>query len=421
MRLLIYGINYAPELTGTGKYTSEMADWLAKQGHDVRVVTAPPYYPAWEVSAGYSALRYRRQRLGRVAIWRCPIWVPAKQSGAKRLLHLLSFALSSVPVMFGQIFWRPEVVIQIAPPLVCAPVALLVARASRARSWLHIQDFEIDAALQLGLLPRKGCLSALAVGFESSAIKRFDVVSSISKKMLERALDKGADPTKTFFFPNWANLKEIRPLERLNGIRSEIGFGDKEIVVLYAGNIGEKQGLELILDVAEATKGNPLLRYIIAGDGAARQRLEVAAKEKGLKNLKFLPVQQSGRFGELLAAANIHLVIQKSSAADLVLPSKVTNILAAGRPIIVTAERETELGQLIAGSKFGICVSPDSATQLREAIETLAAEPAKCARMGRAARLYAEEWLAADRILADFEVRLTNSKPRDMAETPSSV
>ncbi len=111
MRILIYGINYAPELTGIGKYTGEMAEWLAKQGHEVRMVTAPPYYPAWRVADGYSRWKYTHERLDGVVVWRCPLYVPANPSGLKRLSHLASFALSSLPVMIRQIFWKPDVVL----------------------------------------------------------------------------------------------------------------------------------------------------------------------------------------------------------------------------------------------------------------------------------------------------------------------
>jgi len=119
VRILIYGINYAPELTGIGKYSGEMAAWLVAQGHDVRVVAAPPYYPEWKVAEGYSCKWYGRENLA-VQVWHCPVYVPGKLSGLKRILHLASFALSSLPVMLRQIFWRPDVVFVVEPSLFCA-------------------------------------------------------------------------------------------------------------------------------------------------------------------------------------------------------------------------------------------------------------------------------------------------------------
>jgi colanic acid biosynthesis glycosyl transferase WcaI len=140
MKILIHGINYAPEIVGTGKYTGELGPWLAARGHEVRVVTAPPYYPAWRVEHGYSARQYRCERIAGVDVWRCPVWVPDKPSAFKRLLHLASFAACSSPVMLRQALWRPDAVVLIEPTLFCAPAAWLTARLCAASGWLHIQD-----------------------------------------------------------------------------------------------------------------------------------------------------------------------------------------------------------------------------------------------------------------------------------------
>ena len=168
MRILIHGINFHPEAAGVGKYTGEMANWLATRGHEVRVVTAPPHFPQWRVPPGYRAWRYDRQQLRvparpvsmlgaqlpaearNMEVYRCPTWVPKSPNGLKRLLHLASFALSSLPVMLWQSRWHPDLVLLVEPTLFCAPQALLAARWSGAKAWLHIQDFEVDAAFELG-------------------------------------------------------------------------------------------------------------------------------------------------------------------------------------------------------------------------------------------------------------------------------
>jgi colanic acid biosynthesis glycosyl transferase WcaI len=139
---LIYGINYSPELTGIGKYTGEMAAWLSEQGHDVQVVTAPPYYPEWRIGEGYSGRWFRSERLAGVRVLRCPLWVPPQPGGLKRLAHLLSFALSSIPAVLWSLRRRPEVIIVVAPAFFCAPAAWLAASLYGAKCWLHIQDFE---------------------------------------------------------------------------------------------------------------------------------------------------------------------------------------------------------------------------------------------------------------------------------------
>jgi colanic acid biosynthesis glycosyl transferase WcaI len=163
MRILIYGLNFHPELTGIGKYTGEMVQYLAGQGHQVRVITTPPYYPYWKVQPPYSAEWYRKENTVGITVYRCPLWVPKHPTGIKRLFHLASFAMSSLPVFFAQINWKPEVVFCVAPALANAPLALLFGKITGAKTWLHIQDFEVDAALNLGLLPSKLSSPALAI------------------------------------------------------------------------------------------------------------------------------------------------------------------------------------------------------------------------------------------------------------------
>jgi len=128
MRILIYSCNFTPETIGVGKYSGEMAEWLVDQGHSVRVIAAPPYYPSWKVDPAYLRPRYRREQLRGVDVWRAPLWVPRSPGGLVRVLHLLSFAFTSFPLMVRQISWRPELIITVAPAFVCAPAALLVAR-----------------------------------------------------------------------------------------------------------------------------------------------------------------------------------------------------------------------------------------------------------------------------------------------------
>jgi colanic acid biosynthesis glycosyl transferase WcaI len=268
MRILIHGINFSPELTGIGKYSGEMAEWLAAQGHEVRVVTAPPYYPQWKVADGYvNGWRTQECRSGfnptdvrrdssrpalnngSLVVYRCPLWVPSRPSGLKRLLHLASFALSSFPIMLRQIFWRPDVVWVVEPPLFCAPQAWLVARLSGAKAWLHIQDYEVDAAFELGLL--KGALLRRFVSAsERWLMRRFDRVSTISQRMLDRALTKGVATERAVLFPNWVEIKQeqgARYKEQADtrGYRTELGIAADTVVALYSGNMGGKQGLEI--------------------------------------------------------------------------------------------------------------------------------------------------------------------------------
>ncbi|WP_213953269.1 MULTISPECIES: glycosyltransferase WbuB [unclassified Variovorax] len=398
MKILLYGINFAPELTGIGKYTGEMAAWLAAAGHEVRVVTAPPYYPDWAVWQGYSATRFRRESWRGVTVFRTPVWVPAKVSGMTRLLHLSSFALASLPSVFAQWRWRPDVVWMTEPPLVCAPAALAFARLRGARAWLHIQDFEIDAAFDLGLL-RGERLRAWVTGVERWLLRRFDRVSTISQRMLERAASKGVDAKRLVSLPNWADVSSIRPLRSASPYRRQLGIADDAVVALYSGNMGGKQGLEILADVALMLQDNTAIQFVFCGFGPGRAVLEERCK--GLPNVRFMDLQPVERLGDLLGLADIHLLPQRADAADLVMPSKLTGMLSSGRPVVATAHAETELGRVVRNC--GLVVEPEKPEALADAIALLAGNPGQRAEFGASARAFAERYIAQDAVLKQFE------------------
>ena len=240
MKVLVYSANFAPEPTGIGKYSGEMAAWLAARGHDVRAISAPPYYPNWRVSGDYRWPMFRREQWRGVDVWRAPLWVPKSPNGIKRILHLVSFALTSFPVALRQVFWRPDLVICVAPAFVCAPAALLVARLSAAQVWLHLQDFEVDIAFRMKLL-RGALLQRVILRMERWILRRFDNVSSISSRMIKRLLEKGVAEERVSFFPNWVDIAHIKPNAR-STYRSQLGIAEDAVVVLYSGTLGGSRG-----------------------------------------------------------------------------------------------------------------------------------------------------------------------------------
>lgn len=406
MRILIHGLNFSPELTGIGKYTGEMAEWLAGAGHEVRVVTAPPYYPEWRIADGYAAGAYRLEDFAGIRVWRCPIWVPSYPGGGRRLAHLASFALSSLPVMLRQAAWRPDVVWVVAPALFCAPAAWMSARLCGARVWLHIQDFEVDAAFNLGLL-KGSLLRKLASGLERWVLRRFDRVSSISSRMMDRLSVKGVDPARAFFFPNWVDLARIAPgcqpgEAGTTTYRAELGIPEDAIVVLYSGNMGAKQGLEILPEIARRLVSREDIWFIFCGDGAGRANLESACSQ--FPRVRLLPIQSPERLGDLLRSADIHLLPQRADAADLVMPSKLTGILASGRPVVAGARQGSGLAEVVAGR--GIVVEPESSEAFAEAVELLAGNGAMRMELGLRAREYAEDHLDRDVVLGRFEAAL---------------
>jgi len=409
MRILIYGINFSPEWTGVGKFTGEMAEWLASRGHAVSLVTAPPHYPQWQVPAEYSAWRYQSDRYrpgsgGTLEIHRCPVWVPRAPHGLRRILHLASFALASFPVAARQIFWRPDIVLVIEPTFLCAPIGLWVARRARAAAWLHIQDFEVDAAFGLGDLSsdwaRRGALAA-----ERFLLRRFDCVSSISEKMCQRLLEKGVASSHAALFPNWVDTSAIYPLARPSILRDKLRMPSHASIALYSGSMGKKHSFGFLAEASRRLAPRTDLQFVFCGQGPCLNALMDTCREAG--NVHFLPLQSPEQLNELLNLADIHLLPQRGDAEDLVMPSKLTGMLASGRPVVATARPGTQLGRELDGR--GIVTPPGDVEAFVAAMVRLADDPGLRRSLGHAGRNYAVQYLDREEILGRFERTLLES------------
>jgi colanic acid biosynthesis glycosyl transferase WcaI len=417
MKLLVYGLNFWPELTGIGKYSGEMASWLAGRGHAVDVVTAPPYYPGWQVPAGYSAARYQRETVGTVTVTRCPLWVPRRLSTWRRLVHLASFALASLPPLWRALRARPDVLMVVVPTMFVAPGALLLARLFGVPAWIHVQDFEVDVMFSMGREAGSGGLALrLGLAVESRLLAGFKRASSITPPMVRKLVAKGVAPERCVEFPNWVDLSAVFPLSGPNPFRAALGLAADDVLVLYAGNMGEKQGLDIVIEAARLLAGQSRIRFVLAGGGGARARLEAGAA--GLANVAWLPLQPQEQLNEMLNAADVHVLPQRADAADLMMPSKLTGMLASGRATVGTAAPDTQLGQVL--DEAGRRVAPGDATALAATLQELALDAPLRASLGQRGRAYAERHFARDAILARFEQHLLALAAEDVTELRSS-
>jgi len=262
-----------------------------------------------------------------------------------------------------------------------ATVAFMAQRIG-ARSWLHLQDFEVDAAFDLGLLRRRS-LRKVMVAVERKILRSFDRVSTIAPQMLVRLASKGVAADRLHEFRNWTDTGAIRPGDKNTCFRNELGLAESDVVVLYSGAMSRKQGLELIIEAAgEVGRTLPHVHFVFCGEGPHKSPLSMMAT--GLANTHFVGLQVEDRFTQLLNTADIHLIPQRAEAADLVLPSKLGGIFASGRPVITMAAEGTDLAGEIEGA--GLMVEPGDAAGLAVAICKLAVDPDLRRRLGDSGR-----------------------------------
>lgn len=407
-KVLIYGINYAPELTGIGKYTGELGAWLAETGHEVEVITTFPYYPQWEVQTDFKGKLWHTHLLKGVTVHRCPFYVPKQVSAAKRIIHEFSFLLSSlvywIPLLFKP---KADVVLCVAPPFHLSFVAYLYSLLKGSLFYIHVQDLQVDAAKDLGMIKNKSLLNVLFKA-EKFILNKADRVSTISLAMEKKIIQKEVGENKTYVFPNWVDMETIQPLPKSASLRKEFGLRNTDKVILYAGNLGEKQGLELIIEAAKHYQKFPHIYFVVVGSGGAKERLIEKVDADKLTNVKFFPLQKSEDMSRLLATADLHLVLQKKAAADLLLPSKLGPILAAGGCVLVTADPGTTLHNLVDINQLGLVVEPESLPALVAGIDM--ALKTNLAFFQANARSYAKRHLSKKVILSAMERELLGGK-----------
>jgi colanic acid biosynthesis glycosyl transferase WcaI len=236
---------------------------------------------------------------------------------------------------------------------------------------------------------------------ERCLMRSFDWVSTISVRMKAKLVEKGVEQEKSVLFPNWADMASIFPLEQASVLREELGFPADKIIALYSGNIGEKQGLEIVLEAADRLASRPEIQFVLSGEGAAKARLFEAYGQ--LPNVMWLPLQPVERLNHLLNMADVHLLPQRADVADLVMPSKLTGMLASGRPVLATAHAGTQVAQLL--TSCGKVVEPGDVQGFADGLLELVHSPRLRAELGAAARQAAQAWDKAI-VLHRFEEQL---------------
>ncbi|WP_028981510.1 WcaI family glycosyltransferase [Sporocytophaga myxococcoides] len=402
MRILVFGINYAPELTGIGKYTGEMCEWLAGQGHDVEVITSMPYYPEWKIKKAYQGRWWFTETINKVKVRRTFFYVPEKVTGTTRIAHEFSFLLSSSVWWLKALFKKYDLVISPYPPLIIGIWPYLYSRFHKTKWVFHIQDLQVDAARDLGLIKNKRLLYILE-HVERFFLRKANSVSSISEGMKKKILEKGISEEKYIMLPNWVDIDFIRPMSKEESMRRELGFEEKDIIILYSGNMGEKQGLEAVIPMAQKFANKSEVKIVLAGEGAAKERLMKETEANRLKNITFLPIQPYEKLSAFLAIADFHLVLQKKAASDLLLPSKLLSILSAGGCAIVTAVENSSLHKMIGETNAGWLAEPENIEDLIRILENAIDSPSKNIQKKENARKYALKYLNKDEILSNFQ------------------
>ncbi|MDR3406222.1 MAG: WcaI family glycosyltransferase [Chthoniobacter sp.] len=392
MKILVWGINYAPEATGIGPFNTALCEFLHAAGHDVEMVTTFPYYPAWQKRPEDRGVIWRREIRNGVPVHRCWHYVPSRVRWWRRIIHEATFVLTSLPRVLTRP--RPDLIIAVSPPLLLGPAAWLVSVLRHTRYVFHVQDLQPDAALGVGLL-RDDAFTRALYAVEAFAYRHASRVSGISRGMLAAFRAKGVPADKLIYFPNGIRLDPPPPR---GAFRARQGFAPGDFLAVYSGNIGVKQGLPVLLRAAVLLRDRRIF-LVICGDGA--QRYLIDSEAASLANVRLFPLLPDAEYREMLADCDVALIPQLAGSGRAFFPSKVLNPLAFGRPILSVADTDSDLARAIAEGGFGCNVAADQAEALAETLDRLAADPAQLEAWGQAGRAWVAQF-EQDRVLTEF-------------------
>jgi glycosyltransferase involved in cell wall biosynthesis len=395
-RLLVVSTNYVPELTGIGPYAAQLAEHWAASGAETHVLTGMPHYPSWRTDAGYRGVWRTTESRAGVLVHRRRHYVPPRQTALRRGAFeatVLAHGLLAPP---GP---RPDAVVSQMPSLAGGVIGARLARRHRVPYIPVVQDLMGAAAAQSGIRggDRAAAVAARAEGY---ALRSASLVGVIHESFVSRVTAYGVDPGRIRLVPNWSHVQ--RPSADRAATRARLGWHTDTPVVLHSGNMGLKQGLDVLVDAARLA---PDVRIVLMGDG--NQREELRARAADLPNLDFLPPAGADEFTDVLAAADVLAVTQRASVLDMSVPSKLTSYFVSGRPVVASVADEGGTAQEVRRSGAGILVAPEDPGALLAAVRKLAEGPTEADALGARGPEYVARHLSREAGLARFDALLT--------------
>lgn len=394
-KITVIGINFSPEDTAIGLYSTQICLFLQQRNYEVTVLTGFPYYPQWKIKEEYrSKSRYVEEEFRGIRILRYKQYVPENPTFFKRIAHLVDFTIGSFFNL--RKIKRTDIILCIVPFTSTILLGLLLKKRTNAKLWTHVQDFEFDAAFQTGITLNdnnlKKIIFRLLFRIERWLFSKVDVASSISQTMLERLKTKTGDKVDIEYWPNWIEL------ERDHASKGEIHkhFTSNKFKILYSGNIGNKQDWDFFLTFAKSLDKDKY-ELIVVGNGSKKKWL--------LKNTIYLdhvkhyePVPYN-ELSLMLCSADLHILFQKRDVIDTVMPSKLLGMMASGVPSIIVGNEQSEVNKVIENSKGGYYFSDIIPEDLEVIIKKLAIKPNERLKIGEKARNYILENYSKNLIL----------------------
>ncbi|WP_311052286.1 glycosyltransferase family 4 protein [Rhodococcus qingshengii] len=398
MQIVILGLNYAPETSGIAPYTRGLATGLAKRGHDVKVIAGYPHYPAWKIDSQYRGWTFR-EKLDGVSVQRLRHYVPSSPTNLNRIWLECTYGARISTTGWG----NPDVILCVSPALLASAMALARNRLTPKRPPIGLVVQDLYSAGIAETKAAGGAVSTLAAKFEAMVLRKTDGIAVVHERFGSNVANKmGISEDKIRIIRNWTHLpKTVQQDRKLS--RSERGWKDNKIIVLHAGNMGVKQGLENVVEAARLADSqlDNRVNFILMGDGNQRSALEIRAK--GIRSLQFLDPVPDEQFQSMLADSDVLLVNERPGVEEMSVPSKLTSYFSAGVPVLAATSATGTTGAEIASSNGGIIVTPGDPKALIAGVLQLADNKELSRTLGQAGIAYSRRNLNAEHAIDQYE------------------
>jgi colanic acid biosynthesis glycosyl transferase WcaI len=401
VRILLLIIQFPPDVNTSGVLMAQLGEGLVARGHHVSVVTTFPHYATFRVAEEFRGKLSERDSYHGMDVLRLYVFAPGtKQRMLSRLLSYLSFnALATVAGVMSR--EQYDVILCSNGSFFSGISASIIGAAKSIPFIYNVQDLYPETPVQAGQLRNPLAIRVLE-GLERFMYSRATHVSVISAAFRNNIIAKGVPADKVSTIPNFVDIDFIRPLPKVNDFGTQHGLSDK-IVVTHAGNLGYVYDLETLVDAAWHLRFETAIHFLIVGDGVVRPDLEDKVRALALTNVTFLPFQPREKLPLLRAASDIQVALYKRGSARFSMPSKVYEIMASGRPVLASADKHSDLWNLVTDTHCGVCIEPHDPQTLAAAIRTLAYDPALRARMGDRGRLEAQRNYSRMSVVANYD------------------
>ena len=408
MKILVWGINYSPEVSGIAPFNTALCEFLVSRGHNVTMLTTFPYYPQWKKRPEDSGKLAKTELINGVEVVRVWHYVPRKLSSLKRIIHEATF----LGLSFLRVLQMPkfDLAVVVSPPLGLGLFAWLFSKFKGTPFVFHVQDLQPDAALSLGMLEPSRFTQAL-YKLEALAYAKAARVSGICRGMTLAYERKGVPLEKIILFPNGVAVPGPGYFPAPGAFRAKHKIGANICVATYSGNLGSKQGLDILLDVAAKLTDEPV-KIVICGDGARRAAMEEQVSIRKLKNLLMLPLQDDAAYREMQVDTSISLITQIAGTGQFFFPSKLLSAMVFRKPVLAVADSNSELARAVVESNCGRVVAPGDVDGLATALMEMRS-PEKQLTMGQNGKKWVAQY-AFDVVHSNFEQELLKVVPQSV-------